>query len=134
MPVYVAIDPDEAEVSADVADLVPEIVDLAGTRFGPYLFSSTGAVVDHLPGLDYALESQTKPYFAEAPDEALLVHELAHQWFGNSVTPRHWKDVWLSEGLATYAEWLWEEKRGGRNADGIFEDFYDGTDAESEGI
>ncbi|MEU5793513.1 M1 family metallopeptidase [Streptomyces sp. NPDC047813] len=134
VPVHVAVDPDESRDATAVADLVPEIVDWAGGRFGPYPFSSTGAVVDHLPGLDYALETQTRPYFAEAPDEAVLVHELAHQWFGNSVTPRAWKDMWLSEGLATYSEWLWEEKRGGRSTDEIFESFYDGTDAESEGI
>ncbi|MER6333421.1 M1 family metallopeptidase [Streptomyces sp. NPDC001034] len=134
LPVYVAVDPDESEDAGAVARLVPEIIDWADERFGPYPFSSTGAVVDHLPGLDYALETQTKPYFAEAPDEALLVHELAHQWFGNSVTPRGWKDMWLSEGMATYAEWLWEEDQGGRSTDEIFEDFYDGTDAEAEGI
>ncbi|MFE6667471.1 M1 family metallopeptidase [Streptomyces sp. NPDC057697] len=134
VPVHIAIDPDEAEGSADVADLVPEIIGWAGRHFGPYPFSSAGAVVDHLPGLDYALETQTRPYFGAAPDETLLVHELAHQWFGNSVTPRTWKDMWLSEGLATYAEWLWEEERGGRSSTEIFGDFYDGTDSESEGI
>ncbi|MFE2301229.1 M1 family metallopeptidase [Streptomyces sp. NPDC059445] len=134
LPFYVAVDPDESESAARVTDLVPEIVGWASDRFGPYPFSSTGAIVDHLPGLGYALETQTKPYFAEAPDEALLVHELAHQWFGDSVTPSTWKDMWLSEGMATYAEWLWEEDRGGRNTDEIFEDFYDGTDSESEGI
>ncbi|MGW2210742.1 M1 family metallopeptidase [Streptomyces sp. NPDC001781] len=134
VPVYVAVDPDEAEDSSAVPDLVSEIVDWAGERFGPYPFSSTGAIVDHLPRLDYALETQTKPYFGEAPEEALLVHELAHQWFGNSITPREWKDLWLSEGLATYAEWLWEEERGGRSTTEIFEDYYDGTDTESEGI
>ncbi|MGW6908602.1 M1 family metallopeptidase [Streptomyces sp. NPDC054940] len=134
LPVYIAIDPDESEDAEDVKDLVPEIVGWASKRFGPYPFSSTGAIVDHLPDLDYALETQTKPYFDEAPDETLLVHELAHQWFGNSVTPRQWKDMWLNEGLSTYAEWLWEEEHGGRDTDEIFEDFYDGTDSESEGI
>ncbi|QNT97707.1 metallopeptidase [Streptomyces griseofuscus] len=134
LPVYVAVDPDESEGARAVPHLVPEIVDWAGELFGPYPFSSTGAVVDHLPELGYALETQTKPYFAGAPDETLLVHELAHQWFGDSVTPRSWKDMWLSEGMATYAEWLWEEKRGGRSADEIFADFYDGTDDEAEGI
>ncbi|KMS69974.1 metallopeptidase [Streptomyces viridochromogenes] len=134
LPVYVAVDPDESENAADVKELVPEIVGWASDRFGPYPFSSTGAVVDHVPELGYALETQTKPYFDEAPDETLLVHELAHQWFGNSVTPRQWKDIWLSEGMATYAEWLWEEERGGRKTDEIFEDFYDGKDSESEGI
>ncbi|MEU8560118.1 M1 family metallopeptidase [Streptomyces cyaneofuscatus] len=134
LPVYIATDPDESENAADVKKLVPEVVGWAGERFGPYPFSSTGAIVDHLPDLGYALETQTKPYFDEAPDEALLVHELAHQWFGNSVTPREWKDIWLNEGLATYAEWLWEEAQGDRTADEIFEAFYDGTDPESEGI
>ncbi|MEU3032505.1 M1 family metallopeptidase [Streptomyces incarnatus] len=134
LPVYVAVDPDESADAGDVPHLVPEIVDWADGLFGPYPFSSTGAVVDHLPELGYALETQTKPYFAGAPGEALLVHELAHQWFGNSVTPRTWQDMWLSEGMATYAEWLWEEKRGGRSTDEIFEDFYDGTDDEAEGI
>ncbi|MFE9772976.1 M1 family metallopeptidase [Streptomyces sp. NPDC005931] len=134
LPVYIATDPDESASAAHVEALVPEIVGWASERFGPYPFSSTGAVVDHLPGLGYALETQTKPYFEEAPDESLLVHELAHQWFGNSVTPRRWKDIWLSEGMATYAEWLWEEERGGRNTEEIFEDFYGGTDPESEGI
>ncbi|MFG2194211.1 M1 family metallopeptidase [Streptomyces sp. NPDC048639] len=134
LPVHIAIDPDEAEEAQKVKDLVPEITAWASRRFGPYPFSSTGAVVDHLPGLQYALETQPKPYFYEAPDEKLLVHELAHQWFGNSVTPRKWKDMWLSEGFATYAEWLWEEEHGGKTARETFESFYDGTHDESGGI
>ncbi|MFB8104474.1 M1 family metallopeptidase [Streptomyces sp. NPDC056007] len=134
LPVHIATDPDEAENAEEVKRLIPGIVGWANGRFGPYPFSSTGAIVDHLPDLGYALETQTRPYFDEAPDEALLVHELAHQWFGNSVTPREWKDIWLNEGLATYAEWLWEEAHGGRTAGEVFEEFYDGTDPESEGI
>ncbi|WP_343245615.1 M1 family metallopeptidase [Streptomyces sp. SID4985] len=134
VPVYVATDPAEAKGAAGVPDLVPEMVDWGSTLFGPYPFSSTGAVVDHLPDLEYALETQTKPYFGESPDEGLLVHELAHQWFGDSVTPRAWKDIWLSEGLASYAEWLWEEKRGGRTTEQTFKDYYTGKDEESAGI
>ncbi|MEV0446190.1 M1 family metallopeptidase [Streptomyces spectabilis] len=134
LPVYVAIDPDEAEDAEDVKDLVPEVIDWASENFGPYPFSSVGAIVDHLPGLDYALETQTKPYFEEAPEETLLVHELAHQWFGNSVTPRAWKDMWLNEGLATYAEWLWQEDQDGKPAQKTFEEFYEGTHPDSDGI
>ncbi|WP_369216108.1 M1 family metallopeptidase [Streptomyces flavofungini] len=134
VPVLVGVDPDEAADSEGVEDLVPEVTDWASERFGPYPFSSVGAVVDHLPGLDYALETQTRPYFDSAPDDTLVVHELAHQWFGNSVTPRRWKDMWLNEGFATYAEWLWQEDHGGRTADEIFDAFYDGSHEESEGI
>jgi aminopeptidase N len=44
------------------------------------------------------------------------VHELAHQWFGNCVSPDLWRDMWLNEGFASYAEWLWDEHEGGREA------------------
>ncbi|MFH8605991.1 M1 family metallopeptidase [Streptomyces sp. NPDC018029] len=134
LPLYTAVDPDEADGPVDVPELVPEVLDWAADRFGPYPFSSAGAVVDHLPDLRYALETQTKPYFEEAPDALLVVHELAHQWFGNSVTPRSWQDMWLNEGFATYAEWLWDEEHGGPTAQETFDSFYDGTHPESDGI
>ncbi|TQJ92649.1 M1 family metallopeptidase [Streptomyces sp. SLBN-31] len=134
LPVYIAIDPDEVEGSPDMAELVPKIIDWASGRFGRYPFSGTGAIVDHLPDIEYALETQSKPYFEEAPDETLVVHELAHQWFGNSVTPTSWRDMWLNEGFATYAEWLWKEDQGATTADEIFDAFYHGTHPESKGI
>ena len=47
----------------------------------------------------------------------LVAHELAHQWFGNAVTLRRWQDIWLHEGFACYAEWLWSEQSGSESAD-----------------
>jgi aminopeptidase N len=60
----------------------------------------------------------------------VIVHELAHQWFGNSVSLRRWQDIWLNEGFATYAEWLWTEHTGGLTVPQSFDFFYDraGTD------
>nr|WP_258053449.1 M1 family metallopeptidase [Streptomyces sp. Ru72] len=134
LPVYVAVDPDEARGAEKLRNSLSDIVAWGSDRFGPYPFRSTGAVIDHLPDLGYALETQTKPYFGSEPEEGLLVHELAHQWFGNSVTPRAWRDMWLNEGFATYAEWLWQEDHGGSTAQQVFDAFYEGSDPESDGI
>ncbi|MFC4471834.1 M1 family metallopeptidase [Streptomyces xiangluensis] len=125
LPVYVAVDPDQSKASAKVLARIPEIMRWAEGSFGPYPFSSTGAIVDRANDVGYALETQNRPVFPGAPDTALLVHELAHQWYGNSVTPATWRDMWLNEGFATYAEWLWQEDHGGDTAQETFDALYD---------
>ncbi|MDV9171073.1 M1 family metallopeptidase [Streptomyces sp. W16] len=127
LPVYTAVDPHEAAASRKVLARIPEIMEWEEYNFGPYPFSSTGAIVDRRGDAGYALETQNRPVFPGAPDTATLVHELAHQWYGDSVTPRTWRDMWLNEGFATYAEWLWSEDHGGDTAQETFDALYDGT-------
>ncbi|MDN3023437.1 M1 family metallopeptidase [Streptomyces sp. S.PB5] len=125
LPVYTAVADGQGEASAQVLARLPEVMEWAETNFGPYPFASTGAIVGGEEDAGYALETQNRPFFPGAPDTGLLVHEIAHQWFGNSVTPRTWQDMWLNEGFATYAEWLWEEDTGGDSAQETFDELYD---------
>lgn len=126
LPVYTAVDPEQADASRAVLDRLPEVVDWAERTFGPYPFSSAGAIVERPEDVGYALETQNRPVFPGAPDLALLVHEIAHQWYGNSVSPRTWRDMWLNEGFATYAQWLWQEDHGGGSAQQTFDALYAG--------
>ncbi|MFI8189611.1 M1 family metallopeptidase [Streptomyces sp. NPDC085946] len=128
LPVHTAVDPQQAAASRAVLARIPEVLAWARETFGPYPFSTAGAVVDRPGDAGYALETQTRPFFPGAPDTGLLVHELAHQWYGDSVTPRTWRDMWLNEGFATYAEWLWREDHGGDTAQQTFDALYQGFD------
>ncbi|WSK01509.1 M1 family metallopeptidase [Streptomyces sp. NBC_01320] len=111
--VFTAVDPKSAAASARTLARIPEVVQWEAERFGPYPFSSTGAIVDRPNDAGYALETQNRPFFPGPPDVGLLVHEMSHQWFGDSVTPDSWRDMWLNEGFATYAEWLWQADKEG---------------------
>ncbi|MEU9186872.1 M1 family metallopeptidase [Streptomyces sp. NPDC048484] len=126
LPVQVAVDPDQVAASDEVLGRIPEIMEWAGRTFGPYPFSSTGAIVERKDDAGYALETQNRPVFPGAPGIGLLVHELVHQWYGNSVTSESWRDMWLNEGFATYAEWLWAEDHGGDSAEEVFDLLYAG--------
>jgi len=93
------------------------MMDAFGELFGPYPFDGYRAVItaDHL---EIPLEAQSLSTFganhavAGWENERLVAHELAHQWFGNSLTAATWSDIWLHEGFACYSEWLWSEVSG----------------------
>ena len=124
VPVFIAVDPREAAASAPVLAKLGQIVAFERHVIGPYPFENAGAIVDHGAGAGYALETQTKPVFDGAPDEETLAHEIAHQWFGDSVTPNIWPNIWLNEGFATYIQWLWTEHTGGATLDDRFADAF----------
>ncbi len=102
-------------VDPSLFDSTARMVRVLEDWFGPYPFSTYGVIVPAV-SLDYALETQTRSLLATVDPtgfdvrEVVQVHELAHQWFGDSVTPDAWADIWLNEGFATYAEYLWQDE------------------------
>lgn len=104
-----------AEDRAGFAEL-DEIMAFYAKTFGGYPDDDTGAIVV-ATDLSLALETQTRPLFgldALGGDKVwALAHELAHQWYGDAVSPATWEDLWLNESFATYADWLYQDENGG---------------------
>lgn len=98
-----------------------DMMDLFEQLFGEYPFAEYTVVVTD-DDLEIPLESLGVSVFGRnhvdgsKGSNRLVAHEMAHSWFGNSVTVSTWRDIWLQEGFACYAEWLWSEKSGGKSA------------------
>ena len=95
----------------------PDMMRTFTNCFGPYPFPEYTVVVTE-DVLEIPLEAQTLSILGpnhlrqDWESQRMIAHELAHQWFGNSLTTATWKDIWLHEGFACYAEWLWSEEAG----------------------
>ena len=102
-------DPSAAEALAATPDAMAWLEDL----LGPYPFDTFGTVVvDSRSGM----ETQTMVTLGNTSytlSPAVIVHELAHQWYGDQVTPTDWSDVWMNEGMAMYLQGMWEAERDG---------------------
>ena len=116
--------PDFPKASKAGIDQLADMLAFFSERFGPYPFETYGVVIVDFPDNGpAAMETQTLSQHevdesSYSLSDYVIAHELAHQWFGDSVSLENWQDIWLKEGAATYAGWLWleHEDEGALNA------------------
>jgi aminopeptidase N len=112
----------EARDAADQVDVLEDILTFFGERFGPFPFEAYHVVLhDTMSEVAFSLHT-TSVIRREVLADSVLAHELAHQWFGNSISPHSLEDMWLLEGFATYAEAQWVEQTTGED---ILASYYD---------
>jgi aminopeptidase N len=144
LPVYDAVDSAitgglRAEIDSSLSRQ-DEVIALLSDAFGPYPFRTAGGIVDDHDDLFFALETQTRSVYSKyfwldqngnpVNGDSVVAHEMAHQWFGDDLAVARWQDIWLNEGFATYAEWLWAEYEGQATPDESFQATYDAFPAD----
>ncbi|HET7174616.1 MAG TPA: M1 family aminopeptidase, partial [Gammaproteobacteria bacterium] len=135
---YYVLKQDAALAQKEFA-IVPDVLKVYERFFGPYPFAKEKYGIaevpfpsfrEHqtIPSLGRGLMTGASPVWDLGTVENVIAHYMAHQWFGNSLTPTSWSDVWLNEGFATYAVALWHEQSGGAAAYRDFMRFLDSRD------
>ena len=114
-PIVSALGPD-AQEAKHLAEDTRRVIEVLSGYFGPYPFESVGGIFTGQK-VGFALETATRPVYGNFADLDFVVHELAHQWYGDKVTVERWSDICLNECFASYASWLWKEKVDGSSLD-----------------
>jgi hypothetical protein len=116
LPIYDTVATSAVPVIAGIQSLTGQdksMIDSLAAHYGAYPLDSYGSFWDQNPAVGYELEVQTKSHFSTAPVPAsTYLHELSHQWWGDSVTLHDWNDVWHNEGWAQLSEWIWGADSG----------------------
>ncbi|NUL48357.1 M1 family metallopeptidase [Cellulosimicrobium funkei] len=116
-PVFLATSPALLDRAQGALGVQTRMMECFSRHYGPYPFDRYTAVVTD-DELEIPLEAASLSIFGSNhldgswASERLVAHELAHQWFGNALTLRQWRDIWLHEGFACYSEWVWGEESG----------------------
>ncbi len=120
LPLVSVVLRDDVATMQPFIDVTPSMIEFFQPYFGEYPLDRYGiAITDSFGGL--AMETQERSLFSRddfaegnlgGPQQQFLSHELAHQWFGDAVSPAQWQDIWLNESFATYGEWMWADHIG----------------------